>query len=327
MSVGVVIQGPLVSSGSNGSGAQVPNFDCVANVLATLEQCASLGLDACVVTWDEFRDQGDRLRNAATQIRYLPRPVSGTGNKYLQYVSTLEGLRVLASSGVVAAIKVRSDQFVPEMPLIAQSINCQHGGSFLARGGLLVPSFRTWKPFSLDDFYFAGRIDVLEELLMLLTKPLRDTRAVELHSSVHQELFRAFAVLSLDFRKAVFVKGGIPHNEDQVELMRLLWNEFLSCFEERVWRSLQWRGNQNALADHGMRAFGAFGFSDCDRQLVDTGAILTEDSRCDNATDYQYWWANRWSHRLRKPGKALDLASASVGFRCSRRSMSRISRE
>lgn len=200
--IGIVIQGPLISTGRTGRTGRVPfrqvtqddivSFDCVDLITSLFERFNSRYEMVCVV-WEsdpEPRRQALRSRlpqGALHEIADDTRPIAAKGpiipgnNKYRQFRSSLAGFEILKERGCTHVGKIRSDQDIDLDRLV---YDYHQMGSDET---VLVPRFIPEQPEIVADFYFIGQADLMIRLFSdYLEQP-------ELFSSIHVDLFYCWA--------------------------------------------------------------------------------------------------------------------------------------
>lgn len=195
---GIVIQGPLVSTGRTGRTGSIGfrdvtrddivSFDCVPLIARLFERYGARHDLICVVWQSDPEERKQALRRAlppgavhviADDTRTLPEkgPVIPLNNKYRQIRSSLAGFEILAARGCTRLGKIRSDQEVDIDRLVRDD------RAVAQDRALLVPRFMPHRPDFVADFYFMGEAGLMQRLFRAyLDKP-------ELFESVHLDLF------------------------------------------------------------------------------------------------------------------------------------------
>jgi hypothetical protein len=120
---GLVIQGPLMSSGSDGEG-NFTDFNCVDNILRIRSEFGSLFDSIVVSTWDDQdHHQIEHLRRKGFTVILNSVAEYSTpwnpDNRFRQYYSSLAGIRALQAD-VQYVVKTRSDTFLDFSLLISE---------------------------------------------------------------------------------------------------------------------------------------------------------------------------------------------------------------
>lgn len=283
--IGLVIQGPMLSSGKTRHMAleavtadDVVTLECTDNVTRLIREASSVVEEAVCVTWDtedtrELRRQVGEEQ--VVQIRDTTRPLDPKSplipgnNKYRQFLSTLAGVEVVAARDCTAVIKVRTDQWV-DVAVLSGYLRALHRAGLL-EGRLVVPRFRTKRPAAIqDDFYFGGLAVTMRAACE------RYLHGPEFYEDVHQDLFYKWAwTLSGEQsgapRRAYFPKGE-PSLPSQLKLARRMWHRLFTPFPRAAAVSLVWRGQGGRRMGKG-ELFAEDGWPAIDRVFKDRYAV------------------------------------------------------
>jgi len=161
---GLVIQGPLTSSGLTGAGTR-ETFDCMPNILQLVNSHAAAFGEIVVSTWED-EDQGKLAILEAAGVRVIRNaPLTSEMShaaKMRQYVSTLSGIEAL-SNGLDYVCKVRSDQSFDVARFCVELLeanSCYRDFLVLGRRGFIQGLFLSLRrPFGLSDFAIVGHLD------------------------------------------------------------------------------------------------------------------------------------------------------------------------
>lgn len=201
MSIGLVIQGPLLSTGLSGETAghgktrvkseRFVEYNCVSNVSNQIEKASEIFDYIVLSTWKgsnkviELKDKFPLV-----DVLELEDPLGGKtspkkggttfkDSQARQFFSTLEGLNLLESKGCDYALKIRTDQFM-DMKELIKSFN-----RFMSSNRMFfVPYLRGDIPTIIPDFYMGGRTKDLQCLSDLLC-----SQTFRFHRNVHRDIF------------------------------------------------------------------------------------------------------------------------------------------
>ncbi|MFN2289503.1 MAG: hypothetical protein ABR578_14330 [Chromatocurvus sp.] len=245
--IGIVIQGPLVSTGRTGRTAKVGfgnvtpddivSFDCFSLIASLFERYGKRYQMVCVV-WDtdpeERRQALKKLLppGAVLEISDDTRPIAAKGevipgnNKYRQIRSSLAGFEILRARGCAHLGKIRSDQDIDLDVLMGDY--CAMMGS----GKVLVPRFVSRSPDVLADFYFMGQAELMINLFQkYLEKP-------EMFSSIHTDIFYSWAEELIGPAQWPLRLRGSPLFDGYV---RSVWTRLCPA-SRTLYAGLIWRG-------------------------------------------------------------------------------------
>lgn len=244
---GIVIQGPLVSTGRTGRTGRVgfrdvtrddiASHDCVPLIARLFERYGARHDMVCVVWESDPEDRKQALRGAlppeavhviTDDTRALPEkgPVIPLNNKYRQIRSSLAGFDILAARGCTRLGKIRSDQeididrLVEDYRVVAQD------------RALLVPRFMPHRPDFVPDFYFMGEAGLMQRLFQAyLDKP-------ELFESVHLDLFYHWGAELIGApRWPIWLRESRLYSD----FIRNVWTQLTPASRD-LYEGLVWRG-------------------------------------------------------------------------------------
>lgn len=265
--IGAVIQGPVISGGYTGSNwcrqhnkkeIKFESFDASSYILDSYLELKKYFDDVIVVTWTG--QPINRLSEVIPQIDILTidlpveklikikRKLVGSwithNSKILQFYSVLHGLLELERRGCAFAFKQRSDQRI-NAKIIYDFLNKQFKNQ-ISSDKIYLPLAVSVRLNWAQDFYFAGRLD----LLITLSKRIIFGR--ELYPLTHFDLFYKMYNLNEDkslnnsFRRILqyFPKGRYENMTNIQQLViRKVWINTLGVFPKSIWFGLFWRGH------------------------------------------------------------------------------------
>lgn len=171
MKRGLVIQGPLVSTGrGGGAGVGTTTYDCLANIERIVSEYSDFFDEIVVSTWKTSPTEClEKLKNLGVKIVLSDDSnldhVSGD-NRLRQHHTTLIGLKTL-SQEIVTACKVRTDQFFNIRGFFDEFETANErfrDYEALDRRGYIQGLFlQLDKPFGLCDFTLVGHLSDLTE--------------------------------------------------------------------------------------------------------------------------------------------------------------------
>lgn len=265
--IGVVIQGPVISNGYTGSNwcrqhnkekIKFESFDASLYILESYLELKKYFNDVVVVTWSG--QPINKLLEVVPKIDILiidqpgeklikpRRKLVGSwiahNSKILQFYSVLHGLFELERRGCTHAFKQRSDQKICA-EIIYDFLNNQFKNQNLSNKiylPLAISNRLNWA----QDFYFAGRLD----LLITLSKKIIFSR--EFYPLVHFDLFyRMYNLNEVKSQNNYFGKILQYFPKERYEkmtytqqlLIQKVWTNNLGVFPKSIWFGLFWRGN------------------------------------------------------------------------------------
>ena len=192
------------------------------------------GIPAVLSTWEGEPTHGLQV---PTVTQKLPVELFGhysEPSKFYQVSSFKAGLKYLTRvSEVTHVVKVRADVEFNVYDFCASLREIFLEDAFF----LAVPYLDSEKAWSLQDFYWAGRTELMQRISEdFLSGP-------EVHKHVHQDFFWRFSSIALDsWSRAAFCRFGRPWTRSQWEqcVSRTM---ALRPMAREVWGSLIWRGH------------------------------------------------------------------------------------
>lgn len=250
MRIGLLIQGPLVSTGKTGQTANLPTsaltdrdfrtFDCTSTIT---EWTKSLSAQEFLVsTWqgeptsvvkrvsavlgrENILLNVDPFRNHNTSI-YSKERVAINGKR--QLLSTLLGVRALIHRGCTHIIKVRTDQLIKADVLLADFFSAIN----LHDQCLFTPYFDPRKPWRLSDFFFGADSRILKnQLEFTLSMPSLDP-------DIHVDLFLRWSQRFLSRRRPATVR---QLRTWRLSYMKSAWDHF-AVAQRETYDGIVWRG-------------------------------------------------------------------------------------
>ena len=265
--IGVVIQGPVISEGYTGSNwcrqhnkekIKFESFDASSYILDSYLELKKYFDDVIVVTWTG--QPINKLSKVIPKIDILiiDQPVEKLikikrklvggwithNSKILQFYTVLHGLLELERRGCTHAFKQRSDQKIYAKK-IYDFLNKQFKNQN-SSNKIYLPLANSDRLNWAQDFYFAGRLD----LLITLSKRIIFGR--ELYPLVHTDLFYKMYNLNevkshdIYFRRTLqyFPKGRYEKmTYEQQLVIKKVWIDNLGVFPKTIWCGLFWRGH------------------------------------------------------------------------------------
>lgn len=165
--LGVVVQGPLLSTGRTLRDVRKREFVCAPEIERTYEMATELDAEFILITWaDQQKAFSPNIpTNLIRQIDFPNKhfPLSflnnwNNNNKYKQYYSTLMGVLELKKLGVTHVVKVRTDSFLDLRSVLDFFIH----NSRLIPNAITAPALNVEKPDLFIDYYFGGAIENVE---------------------------------------------------------------------------------------------------------------------------------------------------------------------
>lgn len=241
LKLGIVFQGPLFSKGKSGSDfgssfANVTTFDCRELLAQQVPILRHLGIPFVVSTWDSEPNFDQEIPVIRSRLPREEASKLRESSKYFQMFSFTAGVDFLLQNYPVTHIaKVRTDI---QLDLVRLYEDVSKTLIEDLQPSLAVPFIDPEKPWSMQDFYFAGSARVIRVLTdQYLSLP-------EMHEHVHQDYFWKFAAsMAQQFDSSFFPRFGRPWTmQQQIANSQLL--KFYSPMSCALWNDLSWRGNR-----------------------------------------------------------------------------------
>lgn len=247
--IGVVIQGPIQSSGRVLTELTRRDYDSTNDVRIMLKEITEMGSIPVVVTWHDQNIEGfsedDRkyikkvVFPKATIFRAL-RNDWNRNSKYRQYYSTLEGVLELKKSNCKYILKLRTDNLVNVNELVSHILTLD---PLAAQKYFYCPLINLDKPHMFYDFYSFSSISRMEKFCNVILHEKERT------ANVHFDVFYRWTKHELDIKSAWddinLIYPKFPYfNEAQLRLIRKGLVEVFRPLPKSIWTSLYWRGEQ-----------------------------------------------------------------------------------
>ncbi len=247
MKTGLIIQGPIVSSGFgpsvfNPDGVYHKNwieYDARQNILKTLAAAADLFDHIVIATWKTELDLShffdvvslDRLHIVQiTEDSFLSEMANKGIHKYHQVKTTLGGLELLSKLGCEVVAKIRTDHGL-NLDLLHNEVLRHLKKNPKALG---VPNLNLFEIDRLTDFYFVGNVDTAQTIFAkYLSTP-------EVCDDVHADYFYKFATTFSDEKKYVPATSS-PRSLNQYQLTQI-WTSLFYPLDRRLFKDFYWRG-------------------------------------------------------------------------------------
>lgn len=248
LKIGVVIQGPILSIGVTGENSELVKFDSSDTVVVQYTAAQSLDCEVVVVTWNG-EDTSKLIGIPETDILKLEdfkhsfrnnfknQYFSGK-NKFRQFYSTLNGVKVLGDRGCNFIVKVRTDQFLDLQSLISY---IETFPNIMDQTSIFVPFLQPLLPNYVEDFYFCGT----KKSMSVFCENFISSK--ELYQNVHRDIFYKWIKLRNDNLKSLrFLPQLYPRTRSltkkQLFLILYSWRNDFRVLPEAVYRSIVWRG-------------------------------------------------------------------------------------
>lgn len=276
-------------------------FDCRPNILRLLQHFDASDREWVVSTWDD-EDTGsidssvpvirskDRTRRVRGRVGTWSR-----NNKFRQMYGMLRGVEHFRrSSEVDLVVRIRTDQFLDVDQLVTSAIQAHATPTHEQR--LLVPFQNPNIPWFLEDFYMAGRPDLLESTLRFYLD-----EGDSFHHFAHTDYFYKFAfhLLGRSTRppaRDFFPYLGTPRTSGHCAVVAEAWNQVFAPLSTTIWTSLIWRGEPLSSQQLVRPRIHSETFDGIDQRRLVREAVATQSRPdwCAPTTD----WGRLWQHRL-----------------------------
>jgi len=268
MKIGLILQGPIIGGGLTGTTygqgktnapvSRFKSFDATESIKANIK----LGnkFDQIVIsTWDneptetlkEFLadfprcaiiESPDPTPNPKQKRIPVPGiPYVHQSNKVRMFYSTRMGLEHLREAGIDYAIKIRTDQTIDLGLLYDEFLNFVSA----KKGQIFLPCLRENTPWIASDFYFGGRVDLLESICKIL-----ENSENEFHENVHVDFFFKSHYLiqgiyeNIDLRAYLIETNTDPVSQDTDAIIKKSIQEIWIPGSRKLYESLVWRGEK-----------------------------------------------------------------------------------
>jgi len=244
--IGLVIQGPIYSSGRNFESSSTKVFKSIPYIENYFLESLKLGIEVVLMTWDlEDTSELDSFSKDIYKLRYsrslFPKFLLNdwSSNKYKQFFLTLKGIEVLENRKCTTIIKVRTDQKL-DIQLLATHIK-KNPVCVIEKLLTLFGDIR--QPDQWVDFVFAGETQFLKEVLQSYLSQK------EIFPSVHKDFFYHMFLRYNQCPSSFFTKFFFPYNSKALSDKNLInisrnWRNSFSLMPKRVLEELEWRGSK-----------------------------------------------------------------------------------
>jgi len=304
-SLGLVIQGPLLSIGINGKNfiqgkksvqnQPLTKFECIDNIEKVINVAKNRFQKIVISTWGtqdlSLINQVREFQDASIALVIVDDPGSRKGkylgghedsleffanNKVRQFYGKEQALKVLLQDGIELSFMMRSDQNLNIQLFYNEVLKRKEE---LSANRFFVPYFLKQVPWAIPDFYMAGRTSTLFELSKLMCSRF------EFHSNVHKDLFFKGALVSspakIDNLLKFIQRPDNFINLSEINIMREL-QSFWIPGSENLFSSLVWRGEK---IEYDTRKFL---FSDSKSYIAHEPLVLPVKERETRTSDYLY---------------------------------------
>ena len=264
MKLGLIIQGPIISSGFTGqthgfgktrAGSNLlVNFDSNQTIVENIDHAQGLFDEVVVSTWKRDYEKLDvaiekkakilKLNDPTPSPPKIRKPLKGYSdfgyiNTTRQFYSTLEGLKYLQSRGITHAVKLRTDQSLDISLLFEEVKQFARDNTKIFFAPFIVPS----TPWSISDFYLAGEIKNFIEISEAMINPF-----FSFHSNVHRDLFFKsvflFSGSNISFKLKNFFIFEDKASADLEKIVDYAMNNIWQAGSKQLYLSLNWRGEK-----------------------------------------------------------------------------------
>lgn len=247
--IGLVIQGPIQSTGRVLTDLSQRKYDATNDVSRMLEVAEKMGLRSTVVTWQnqDTSKFASKHSNLIQKIEYPPASIFtafkndwNNNSKYRQYYSTLLGVSKLKHQGCNYVIKVRTDNYTELTYLIAylQTLSVQEASKYF-----YVPLINIDKPHMFYDFYGFAATETFYDFCQAILYEK------EITTNIHFDVFYRWTKRiahqkrsTKDFR--IFYPKYPFFTRDQLDFIRYGLDQAFRPLPVKVWTNLTWRGEK-----------------------------------------------------------------------------------
>lgn len=268
MKIGLVIQGPIQGGGLTGATygdgkTNAPShkfipFNALNSILTNIAQ-SSMFDHIVISTWEnEITDELSEHIRGKVQCEIIKcvdptpnpsahrKPIDGIpylhqANKVRMFHSTRKGLEHLKALGIEHALKIRTDQVLDIELLHKEFLDF----TLKNEKNIFIPALREKTPWIISDFYFGGKIELLELICRFL-----ENSALEFHENVHNDFFfKSYFILYGLFEDINWESFFIDTNSDPVSIstdsiIRKSVNKIWQPGSRNLYQSLIWRGEK-----------------------------------------------------------------------------------
>ena len=273
MSIGLVIQGPLISSGFCGDGTIAKNYRCGEQISELVRNYGTYFDFICVSTW-ENSDSKELNKLKLEKIKvFTSKPLDKLGicawetpSARNQFKSSLVGLRECQKKGLEFSLKIRTDQYFDLSEFVNQYFS---DPSNIVESIYKIQGLFIWpdRPISMTDFAYFGRttdllrmfnnsLKNLHEQLSSVTSPWPEGEICKRYIFQHPHKLNAVEkhLLFINTDKLIYPKPrrfidylkdpyfGLRPSENLIFSLGNLSNRYFSTSNDKVLNTLIWRG-------------------------------------------------------------------------------------
>lgn len=260
LKLGLVIQGPIHSSGYSGltwcskhGEIKKDNFhDATSDIVSTYLEAKKVFDEVVIITWStEDTSEIEKYVVAEDLIRLDPRKFeweiaersysSTVKNTKKQFFTTLEGMKVLSSRGCDISAKQRSDL---KLNIFQLHAFLSREAKALEKDRIIIPLVNLKSLNWIQDFYFGGWTSYL------ISWSETVLHQKDFYFSPHKDIFYKLALLNTDLSlepSSLRVFNFFPSDTaklttKQASILQEVWESQLKLFPMSIWNSLTWRG-------------------------------------------------------------------------------------
>jgi hypothetical protein len=258
--IGLIVQGPLLSVGKDGSRAHIPKttltesgfveFDCRENIKRVIAEFGHLFEAVVVSTWESELKPGDGWEGAS--IAASPDPgevrrrqyVVRSRNKYRQFIGISRGIEELERiSAVDYVLRIRTDQYL-DLDKLVQNISDQVEKNSVDSDVIFVPFTRP-DDFFVHDIYLASATDTMKQFC----DSVLDFDMFEFIHCVHREMILKYAYARYKDRIEVPEYAYFPlwppmgASRDTKRIFSYMFKNIFRSLGAEVFETVIWRGS------------------------------------------------------------------------------------
>jgi hypothetical protein len=273
MGIGLVIQGPLISSGFGGDGTRVENYKCGEQISKLVKNYGSHFDFICVSTWENSDTDELSILKREKITFFTSKPLEKLGRCAWEtpsarnlFESSLVGLKACQKKELKYSLKIRTDQYFDLGEFIDQYFSNSNNISksiSKIQGLYIYPG----RPISMTDFAYLGRTTDLirmfntsakglHEQLSSVTSPWPEGEICRKYIFQHPSRLNAVEkhLLFINTDKLLYPKPsnildylrdpyfGLRPSENLLISLTNLSNRYFSTSNYKVLDTLIWRG-------------------------------------------------------------------------------------
>lgn len=225
-SVGVVIQGPLLSFGQ-GPNNSASGFDVQGTIRANVEQLQQRGLSYVISTWMPSNEREKQVLDGLRDLNVKPLPIPpkfDPDHRYKHHYGIAMAARDMSQDYLV---KIRADMLMPSAfwNWVLSSMDDR-----LIVSELLMPLY-------LGDFVYAGKKKVLMDFLSTqLAGP-------NLHPSVTSDIGLRYMVSKTRTQWPGTLSALLFRQKEVISTWNVFIAKHINVVPKDIWNSLVWRGS------------------------------------------------------------------------------------